>query len=169
MCCQLADTFIKPRHILHHAVNLCLDKPGLFMHACIAQDRPHGMQNQHQIIRSCHIDTPLAAFIDDPWQLQIDLGIDGFRRQEHDGTVGGFARHDIALGNISDVLFNIGFQRAAGLVTCGLVTGFGQAAVGLQRKFGINTDGARRVGHFDKTIDAFAIAKRVLKAVGAVG
>ena len=135
MCRQFAHPFIQPAHILHHPVNLSLDQPGFFMHAGITQNGAYRMQYQHQIIGARHIDAAFAAFINQPWQLQIDFGIDGFRRQKHDRAVCCFAGHNIALGNIGNMFFDIAFKRPARAFTRCLISGFSQPAIGLQRKF----------------------------------
>ena len=50
------------------------------MHARITQNGSDRMQQQHQIIRPRHIDTRLAAGLDQLWQLNIDFGINRFGR-----------------------------------------------------------------------------------------
>ena len=78
---QLLDPLVEPCHVLQHRLDLGLDDTGGLMHAGVAQDRPHRMQDQHQIVRPGHVDTAPAALIDKLGKLQIDLGIDRFRRK----------------------------------------------------------------------------------------
>ena len=49
MRCQLADPFIQPADILHHRIHLGLNLAGRLMHAGVAKDGAHRVQQQHQI------------------------------------------------------------------------------------------------------------------------
>ena len=163
MRCQLLDPFIKPRDILQHRLDLGLDDTGGLMHTRITQDRPHRMQDQHQIVRPGHVDAAATAFLDKLGELQIDFGINRFRRQEHDRAVRRLARDDITLGDVVDMLLYIRFHHPAGRSTFGLAIGSGQRPVGFQRKLGIDADRTRRRRHIKETIDTAAIAKRMLE------
>ena len=169
MRCQLLDPFIEAGDILEHRFDLGLDDTGGLMHPRITQDRPHRMKDQHQIVRPGHIDTPATAFLDKLWKLQVDLGIDRFRGQEHDRAVRRLARDDVALGDIGDMFPYIILHHPPRRRPFGVGSGGAKRAVGFKRKFGIDADRARRCRHVEKTVDATAIAKRVLKAEGALG
>ena len=80
MRCQFGNTIFETMHILHHQIDLCLDQTRRLMHAGITQNSSDRMQQQHQIIRPRHIDTRLAAGLDQLWQLNIDFGINRFGR-----------------------------------------------------------------------------------------
>ena len=67
------------------------------------------------------------------------------------------------------MFLHICFHRPARRIALGLAACGGQRAVGFQRKFGIDTDRARRRWHIKQAIDAAAIAKRVLETEGAFG
>ena len=96
--------------------------PRRLMHAGIAQDRPHCMKDQHQIVRPGHVDTAPAALIDKLGKLKIDLGIDRFRGKKHDRAVRCLARNDIALGDVGDMFLHVGLHRAAGCRALGLAS-----------------------------------------------
>ena len=81
------------------------------------------MQNQHQIIRPGHIDMLTAAFVNQTWQLNVDFGIDRFRWQKQNRAFGCFPRNDIFVGNIIDMLFDIGLQPATCRITALVIRG----------------------------------------------
>ena len=147
MRCQLLDPLIQPRDILQHRFHFGLDHAGGLMHARIAQDCPHRVQDQHQIVRPGHVDAPTPAFVDKLGKLQIDLGIDGFRWQKHDRAVRGLAGDDVALGDVGDMFLHICLHRPARRCPVSLATGGGQRTIGFQWKFGIDADRARRCRH----------------------
>ena len=137
---QFVHPVIKTRHIPHQSVNFGLNQSCRLMHTRIAQDRPHRMQQQHQIIRPRHIDMRAAAGLNQFWQLQIDLSIYGFRRQKQNRAFGGFPRNNIFFGNIGDVFFYIAFHHAARRFSTGFICCLGHTAIGFEREFRINAN-----------------------------
>ena len=139
------------------------------MHAGVAKDGAHRVQQQHQIVRPGHIDALAPTFLDQLGELQIDLGMDGLGRQEHDGAAGCLAGDDITLGDVTDMFLHVTFHRPPRRRARRLVSGRRQRAVRFQRKFRIDADRSRRRGHFDETVHPPPVAKRVLEGICRIG
>ena len=100
------------------------------------------------------------------FEILVYLGKDGFRWHEHEGRILGLALQKIFVGDIPDMGFNI----APELLGCQLLRirplGAANIVPCFQRKFCIDNQRGRIIGHIDKAIGPVAIGKRRLKGIG---
>ena len=91
MALQIADALIEALNVGHQGHHFALDHPRRLFHMDVFQHRAHGIEGGPQ--RGRRDDEHLGAigFVDDVSKVGMKLGVDGFRRQEHQGGFCSFA------------------------------------------------------------------------------
>src|SRR5215471_17761399 len=97
----------------------------------------------------------------------IQLGVNRFRRHEHQGDLVGLAWNQIFLGDVGNVLVHIGAQALGGGFALILGLGFAIGRDRFEGELGVDRHRAL-VGEKHATVGPGAIRKRALKFVSAL-
>ena len=162
---QLADPLDNDLHVTVQLAEGLSDRPGLFAHPCVLQNRAHCVECRHRRCRGYDPYPRREAFAHNLREIRVQLGIDRFGRQEHQRPIRRLAVQNILLGNRLDMDPNRLAQRRRRPIKRLLRFCRAQGLVGLQRELGINRDRPGRVRQVDQTIRAFTVRKRRLQRV----
>ena len=163
---QIADPVRQALHIFVQKRQFLADGPGLFAHPRVLQDRPHRVQRRHAGRWRDDPDAPGETLAHHIGETGVKFGVDGFGGEEHQRAVGCFSLDDVTLGDVLHMGLNSGAELARGLDLCAVIVGGAQGLERLQRKLGVDDDGAGRVWQADQAVGPLAVRKRRLKGVG---
>ena len=114
MLLQLQHALAQPRKIVAEMHHLVADLVGGIANARVFEDLLHHLDRQHQQRRRHQHDAGAIGLLDHIVKAVMDLGIDRFRRHEHQGSILRLAGDQIFFCDIADMLHDVGAQALAG-------------------------------------------------------
>jgi hypothetical protein len=138
MSLQLADPFSQQADVFHQAPDLIANLVSRFAHAGILLVLLNKCDRQHEKRWRYQNNVGAIRFLHHIVEAVVDLGVDRFRRYEHQRQLLSLARDQIFAGDVADVLSHVGAQPLG----CGFafVIGFG-VAIGsntFERELGVD-------------------------------
>ena len=168
MLLQLDHAVLQPAHVLHHARNFGTNEVGGLAHAGVLEDLLHHLDRQHQQRRRHDDDPGAVGLLHEVVEAVIKLGIDGFRRHEHQRHVLGLAGQQVFLGNVGNVLPHVLAQALGGprAVLVGLA--FAQRGDRFERELGVDDERAL-IGQEDHAVRPGVVGQGVLERIERLG
>ena len=138
-------------------------------HARVAQDRLGDVDRHHHQRRRDDDHAGAMRFLHHIVEMLDEIGIDRLRGHEHQRDVLRLARQKIALGDVLDVLHDVGAHAGLRGFARLLVARRAQGRKSLERKFGVNGEQARIARQADDAVGAGAVREGELEVVRARG
>ena len=149
---------------MHHLV---ADLVGGIADPRVLQDLLHHLDRKHQQRRRHQHHARAIGLLHDVVEAVMDFGIDRFRRHEHQRGVLGLARDQVFLGNVGDMLHDVGAQPIARELALLVAARVMQRRHCLQWKLGIDAE-RTLIGQEHHAIRPLVVRKRELEFEGAL-
>ena len=138
MALQLEHAVVHARHVLDQPADLGLDLAGGLAHALLFLHLLHEVDADHEQRRRDDDDLGAERLLDDVVESFLQIGVERFRRHEHQRDVLGFAGDQIFVGDVAQVLGHVGAHPRGRLLALVVGLGFLIGGDGFEREFGVD-------------------------------
>ena len=135
---ELAGTFDEQSHVVHELADLSLDGVRFVAHARVAQNCLSDADRHHHERRRDDDDAGAMGLLHQFVKVVDEVGIDRFRRHEHQRHVLRLAGQKIALGDVLDVLADVRAHSRQRRLARLVVARGAQRGKAFERKLGVD-------------------------------